>query len=536
MSDNLTPQLDLHALIPSKFRSSQLLTDFLDVMSERLDSFNFTTTHLNRIHNARLVSDISDSSQEMVVNEDHSLPTDRPIHLMIWSGGTPETASTKEYVTAMYSGTGNVFVIDRAQHQTKAVSHASGSRVVLYTPLSLKEIFDKVGRMEGLLNPRVVPQEYLQKLADLLGSKLQSADYADEATRRNELLSIIPWYKVRGTYDSLNVIGLITGLDFIVFDLYTNDYQTFVQTNWFVGEVGENPPSAWGFVGEFSGATVVELDDSYYKSPHFGLFIKLNLVYPEGFYEGEPEVLSNHIWRPSLFGIPDVPDSSVRNYIEKTRPVNTVPHYGLYLECPTDQSGIPFITYDRNKEPLTATAITGNWEYADLFFDMHEGSPENLFDDGHYFDSGLETFIETIKTWKVGTDGKFLLFNDPVLSIDTVRGEGDVSGYAIFPDRFEFYVVLEKDFVASGEEKGITELGLYRGDDLVLLATFPSFYKDNQLEAFIKIIVYRTRDPNENKPVFDDIEDETVTITLPDNIMLDVHCINLCEDVNIQQE
>lgn len=525
-------ELDLLALLPEKFRTSDLLLDLVDVLSEKLDSFGYTDTVVNRV-GGRLQQFLSSIDTEMVLQDGFTFPTDRPVHLVIWNAESPGASDTKEYVTGVHIS-GNRFAIDRGKHQSSRSYHPANSRVVLYSPLSLKEMMEKTDKIGELINPRTVPGEYLQELASLLGATLQSAEYAEESIRRNELLSVIDWYRIKGTYDSVHVIQLITGLNFKFFDLYTNDYEAFVKVEWFVGNEGQNPPAGWGFTGEESGNALQELDSSYYKSPHFGLYIKLDLVYLEDEYNGV--YYPKHIWRPALFGIPDVPESSIANYVEKTRPVNTVPHYGLYLECLTDQSGVPFITYDRNLQPLTATAITEFWEYGELYFDEQEQSPGNRFDDGHHFDTGVEAFISSITYWKIGTNGKFLIFDDAVASIDTVSGEGRVEGYRIFPDRFEFYVTLDKEFVAEGDEKGITELGLFRGEegDMVLLATFPRLYKDDSLELLVKIIVYRTKDPNQYKEPLD--LDPLWTIPLPDTITLDTHCVEVCDGAEIETE
>jgi len=265
------------------------------------------------------------------------------------------------------------------------------------------------------------------------------------------------------------------------------------------------------------------------------LYIKLNVVYNEGFYK--EEYFPKHIWRPSLFGQPDIPGSSVASYIEKTRPVNTVPTYGLYLECPTDLSGKPFIVYDKNKEILTATVVTDAWSFEDIYFDQEDSNKPYFDNTLHIFDSNMEEFLSSIIYWKVGTDGKLLITEEVPYTIDTPRGGGSGITYRAFTDRFEFYLTIPKDFVPEGDENGITELGLYRANGpLVVLATFPALYKDTSLEVYVKIVVYKTKDPYEYTEPFELPESEDFNITSYDTITIDVHCVEVCDAIEIDQD
>lgn len=315
-----------------------------------------------------------------------------------------------------------------------------------------------------LLDPHNVPDVYLQHLASLVGAILTSEDEVTPSERRKELVRMVDWYKIKGTYKSLRVIGLMAGLSIVVYDMYTDDYATFVDVVWFVGNEGENPAG---------------LDSTYYKSPHFGVSTLLDKIYPSGTYsEG---FLDRHLWRPSLF-------SGVVEYVEKTRPVNTVPHFRIYLHCITDES----MTVYTITTPEISTQIVGYWEYSKWFFDGGAlGSDEQkYFDDGESFDPSVGAFYNSIDTWKLGTDGKDLRDSGVAHEVGGIVLQGSIDSVTIYGGRIEYEFTIPKATI----QYGINELGLYRSafDDLIIMSTFPDINKGSNTELKVVVVVNRT--------------------------------------------
>ena len=333
--------------------------------------------------------------------------------------------------------------------------------------LSIREILDKIAYMEDLLDPYRIPGDYLQYLADLIGAKLASDSVATEATRRKELLRMIDWYKVKGTYQSVSIISLITGLTIEIYDKYTDDYVTFVDQDWFVGNENENPAG---------------LGAGYYKSPHFGISFLLDKTYEAGDYD--EGTLVKHLWRPSLF-------TGLSEYIEKTRPVNTVPHYQILSQHTTYEDGE--VTEIEDSE--VATQIVGPWEYSKAFFDaIVDGTAEQLFFDDNdssgdplnNFDSSYEQLISGINQWKLGTGGSDLTVSGIGYEVSPVVQSGSVTP-TIYADRIEFKFSVASDIV----QNGINELGLYSSGVLIVMSTFPVIYKGAGTRLDFLITIYR---------------------------------------------
>ena len=321
-----------------------------------------------------------------------------------------------------------------------------------------------VAALVGLVDPYEVPDDYLQLLADLLNFTLSDPDDVSVDRRRNELTEAVDWFKMKGTYQAINLIALWAQFNFTIYDKYTNDYVTFVDIEWFVGDEGENPPS---------------LDSTYYKSPHFGISIDLDHVYPAGEYtEG---VLDGHLWRPSLF-------VGVTEHVEKTRPANTVPHYSILLSCATNESGEPFELGDTQ----VVTAVLTNWEFTKNYF--NDGK---LFNDGEFFNESLESFISTITKWQLGTgsvSNSINLYEDVPTTLDSVLLEGTVDGYTFYEDRVEIWFVV----AASVVQHNINQMGLFSTDpteEMVVCSTFPDIHKGSVTELKVVVTIYRNRDP-----------------------------------------
>lgn len=491
-------ELDVLSLLPEKFRSSELLIDLIAAISDKLlDKTESDITVLGSLKTA-----ITSTSTTMELNDDYLIPTSSSVDLVLWTSGIP-SVSGYELITATYSGSGNIFNIERGKHDTTASSFEADSLLARYTPLSIMELFDKIDGFRLLVNPKTAPSDYLQSLADLVGVSLSSEDQTSVERRRNELIETVEWYKIKGSYGSVNIISSISGLDLLVQDLYTKDYSTFIGTAWFVGDEGENPPEL--SLSEYTGEETPD-PTAYYKSPHFGLSVLLNKVYDAGtYYEGE---LESHLWRPSLFSIAGNTQYGIQNYIEKTRPVNTVPHYGLLLSCPTDESGSVFTVTDGDGNTVTETAVTSFWEYSQVYFDndllASDTEDDIYFDDDTSseppeFDTSIEAFVASIDTWRIGTEDLSLSDSDGIDTSVTATLTGSISRYAIYDDKIEFYFTVAKATI----QDGMTEIGLYQSStgNMVLISTFPDINKDSELELQVKIIVYRTIDPEKYKVV-----------------------------------
>jgi len=92
---------------------------------------------------ATLAAGINDLVTQMTVSAGHNLPTAAgQMRLVIWNNTTypdPADDPNLEIVTASYSGTPNKYNIIRAQEDTSAVSHSSGSRVALHYTAGMSE-------------------------------------------------------------------------------------------------------------------------------------------------------------------------------------------------------------------------------------------------------------------------------------------------------------------------------------------------------------------------------------------------------------
>lgn len=232
------------------------------------------------------------------------------------------------------------------------------------------EYLNNVNEMQLLQDPNNVPIAYLKYLGKLIGVTLPDVDTTSEKELRREVLQAIDWYKIKGTYHAMQIIISASGLTVNLYDMYTNDYVTFSIQDWFVGEEDENPTG---------------LDSSYYKSPHFGFEILLIIVH-------NTDALGDHLWRDALF-------TNVDDRIEKVRPINTVPHYWLLLNPLTDESGTAIESLGK-----VFCKVTENWSYDKLYFDTGESG--HVFDTGdpdYLFDIDIESFLDSIVTWKLGT-------------------------------------------------------------------------------------------------------------------------------------
>lgn len=306
-----------------------------------------------------------------------------------------------------------------------------------------------------ILNTRTTSDTtYLRNLGAMIGVVLPPKDSASVAEMKKSIQQAIEWYKVKGSYTSIDVISNIQTLTTTLYDMYTNDYTTFVLTEWFVGDENENPPG---------------LDSSYYKSPHFGLEISLNRVFTDigGEYLWASETLDN-----------------LAQKVEETRPVHTVPHYLLFLNPRTDESRNVYVM------PGEITSrVTANWTFTVYHLDEPESSETWSLDEGIPLDASLIPDIYTITKWCFGTGTSDI--TDPSWSVASpvLIGSIDPTDIVVTDQKITFNFIVPKTVV----QDGLTELGLYipgAPDVLVAGSTFPSIDKDDREELRVAFEVY----------------------------------------------
>jgi len=308
----------------------------------------------------------------------------------------------------------------------------------------------------------VTDEEYISLLAGLLGLTITKNVGQDIDDFRRQLVNAIDWYKIKGSYLSLQDAIYITNQKITIKDFYTNNYVDFISEDWFVADYpGENP----------SG-----LDSTYYKSPHFGLQLLLDQVY----YTAGGE---SYLWRG------DDKFANVRGYVEEIRPANTVPHYIIRMDAPTSESGVMITTsYEVNTR-----RIYEPWVFSRYYFDQYYLNPTSgwTLDSGVFFDFTFSAFLASVNTWKLGTGN---IDNPPDTSdwdVETpvLTGTIPASLIRLYSDRTEYEVVIPDATVQAG----LTELGLYLSDGttLVIGCTFPEIDKIAGVELRILVIMYK---------------------------------------------
>jgi len=301
-----------------------------------------------------------------------------------------------------------------------------------------------------LVNPNTVGTvQYLRYLGELIGVEFTPEDDTSTGKLRKELVDAIDWYKIKGTYESVQVLALIQQFTVNFYDMYTNDYETFYMTDWFVGDEDENPA---GF------------DSTYYKSPHFGLEVLLNVVHEEGSID--------YLWKAAYL-------NNLSFQVERTRPIHTVPHYLILLNPKTDELG-NIIEVDGEIK----TKVHGTWEVDGKYFDMAASADTWNFDDGTYFDQSTESFIKSITTWKLGTGGSY-----DVIDVQ-LEGTIEANDISITDSKITFEFMVPK----TSECDGLNELGLYgtgSNNGLVLSSIFPKIDKTSDVELRVYVEVYK---------------------------------------------
>ena len=313
-----------------------------------------------------------------------------------------------------------------------------------------------INDLEPNLDPYRVGEAYIQQLANLIDLTIVADDTTPASEKRRQLIQAVAWYKMKGTYKSLHYVAYLLGLTINMWDMYTNDYVSFIDEDWFVGRVGENPPG---------------LDSSYYKSPHIGFEVFLNRVYGTG--------SSAYLFAGTEF-IPLTP------YIEKTRPVNVVPHYRIFLNPVTNETGA-VITVDGNIN----TCVIGDWSFYRIFFDDFVSSSAGFreFDDIFFFDYSATAFLNSITKFKLGTGSKAILPSNSGFALENVVMSGNVTSITEYPDRVEWLILLPNTTVQAG----VSELGLYLfdGTTLEIASTFPDVNITSGIATKIVVKLYK---------------------------------------------
>jgi len=300
--------------------------------------------------------------------------------------------------------------------------------------------------------------EYMRHLGALIGVEFPPEDETSEAEIKKTLIQAIDWYKVKGTYHSLQILALIQQLTLNIWDLYTKDYTTFYEKDWFVGDENENPAG---------------LDNSYYKSPHFGVEVVLNRVYG---------ISPKYLWKADYL-------NNLVLRVEETRPVHTVPYFSLLLNPKTDEFG-NVIEVDGEIK----AKVQGVWQYTTKYFDMIESDNEWDFDESIYFDESSEAFAKSINKWVIGTGSYPCSIGETSGSVDVenpvLDGLIDADDIKIEDDKIVYQFTIPKAI----EQNNISELGLYipgSSDQLMVFSCFPKINKDSRVGLNVEVEVYK---------------------------------------------
>ena len=331
--------------------------------------------------------------------------------------------------------------------------------------IQIGEWLTKVRDIVMLLNVETISDvNYIKYLGALIGVVFPPQDTASTDEIKRNISQAIDWYKVKGTYKSIQIISMIQRFAVNLYDMYTNNYSDFVLTNWFVGRENENPPG---------------LDSSYYKSPHFALEILLNQVYTSSSGgSGGSSIGGDVLWITSLL-------DNFYQKVEETRPVHTVPHYMLLLDSKTDELG-HIITVDGNIQ----TKVMGQWQYSTRYFDFINSVDAWNFDDGHYLDESSTAFIQSVTKWVLATGNDNINDSGFDITHPVLTGTIDVDDITISDDKITYEFIVPRTIV----QNSIKEVGLYvpgSPDKLVAACTFPSINKDSRIELRVVFEIYR---------------------------------------------
>ena len=325
--------------------------------------------------------------------------------------------------------------------------------------LRFGNVHSKILDLIKLVGPNTATSAtYLRNLGALIGVTFPPEDEISLAEIRKILSQAVDWYKIKGSYQAIQVVSQIQSFSVNLYDMYTDDYVTFVLTDWFVGEEDENPPG---------------LGAAYYKSPHFGMEVILNEVYTEG--------SMNYLWYRDYL-------DNLMPQVEEVRPVHTVPHYLLLLNPHTDEKG-NVIEVDGEIK----AKVTSNWVFGAKFFDAVSSSDKWDFDNGSMdFDTDETSYIKSITKWVLGTGNYPGVLDSTITDIQTpvLTGTIDADDITISDDKYSFEFIVPSAIV----QYGISELSLSIPgvpDTLVLLSCFPKVDKVSGTELRIVIEIYK---------------------------------------------
>lgn len=319
-----------------------------------------------------------------------------------------------------------------------------------------------------LLNPNTIyTNSYIRNLGALIGVSFPDEDDTDEAELIRVLSQAVDWYKVKGTYESIDIIALASKLTMNIWDMYTNDYVSFHLTDWFVGGENENPPG---------------YDNTYFKSPHFGAEVVLNKKYliDSQYY----------LWSSEL-------NKTIVRMIDETRPVHTVPHFMILLNPQTDEFG-NVITVSGDIQ----TRVLDSWEISTGYFDEGTWTFDDPVDEWQW-DLTAETFIKSVTKWVLGSGGQVMessgisgtfsgsLYDSGFdIMVPEIEGTIDPDDIIIGVDKIIFEFVVPKAIEADG----LNELGLYipgTPDTIVIGSVFPKINKTDDAEMRVLVEVWK---------------------------------------------
>jgi hypothetical protein len=223
-----------------------------------------------------------------------------------------------------------------------------------------------IENLKQLTDINTVPEDFIQLLGNLLN--YQSYGKVDQTVdeKRRQVRQIVEWYKIKGTYESFEVLLYSLGLTATIKDLWTNDYITFI-----TGITDESDGYLQFDSGLYldTGLTLTQ----FYKSPHFNL--EVDFTSDKGGY---------------LFSRKE--DSITRDKLEFIRPAHTVPNHSHILNILTDE------TETANTQVNNVSAlVTNNW--VDSIKKLDDGL---LLDDSHTFDFTSNDMFNDITKFSIG--------------------------------------------------------------------------------------------------------------------------------------
>ncbi|HEC65254.1 MAG TPA: LamG domain-containing protein [bacterium] len=214
-------------------------------------------------------------------------------------------------------------------------------------------------------SPWLVPVEYLKNISANIGLDFPT-DFESEAEARKFVGYAIDWYKMKGTYKGLEILCSNYGIRILIFDMYTNDYATFIKVEWSFQDEGVNPDS---------------LSYDYYKSPHFTVEpIIDNIKFRLGL---------EYLWSSVEFAY-------LQKAVLETSPVYTVPHYSLLLPPTCKEDQVVFTTYG-SIEAIVTDQWVQFFTYLDESWNLSESWNLDTFN---------QAFLDTVTKWKLGNGNK----------------------------------------------------------------------------------------------------------------------------------